>query len=193
MRHGTSVQLDRYAPDELADILAPRARKGLTANAVDRRQLEVIADRAAGSARRAIQGLHATAVVADERGRDAIADADIPDGLARARRWIREANIASLPYHHQVFYELIRDAGEIRTGELRALYETHCETLYANAAWQPIDDRYRRNILDKLEAYDLIESEGETRWKTFAPADPSLKAPVELDVAACIRESSTTQ
>jgi Cdc6-like AAA superfamily ATPase len=184
---GVTLQLDRYAPSELADILGPRARKGLATNVVERPQLEEIADRAAGSARRAIQGLHATADVASECDRDAIADADIADGLDRARRWIRENNIQSLNYHHQVLYELIRASGDLLTGDVHTLYEDHRGDLYAGVAPQPVGERYRREIIEKLIAYDLVNEDGSSRWRTVRAADPTIESPLDIDVSAYCR------
>jgi len=97
---GHEVELDRYRVAELADILEPRAREGLRGDVAGRSQLETIADTVAGVARAGIQSLLAAAEIATERDHRAIRDDDVDDAWPRARHWIRESNLESLPYHH---------------------------------------------------------------------------------------------
>ena len=175
--HGGRIELDRFGVDELADILHDRARVGLVDNVVTRDQLETIADDVAGVAREGIQTLRAAAEIAAEREHGRIHDADVNDAYERARASIREANLQSLPFHHRVLYELIRDAGEITGRELNQRYETVEERVYANRERTPISRRDRRNKLDKLRAYDLVERERlDHRW-LYSAVDESLAAP----------------
>ncbi len=153
------LHLDRYAPDELADILEPRAEKGLRSGTVDRGVLEEIADEAAGSARRAIVTLQSAAEVAVERGHERIRGADVPAGLERGQRRMRKAHLASLPMHHHVLYELIRQAGEIDGETLHDRYDAVADSVYAGETQVPVGKRMRRYHLDKLEEYDLIEQD----------------------------------
>ncbi|EMA69157.1 ATPase AAA [Halorubrum aidingense JCM 13560] len=174
--HGGRVSLSRYGVDELADILADRARVGLGDDVVSRRQLETIADDVAGVARDGIQTLRAAAELADERDHSRIRDGDVDDAYERARSRIREANLSSLPFHHLVLYELIREAGELTGRQLHARYEEVEEHVYANRQWMPIGRRDRRNKLDKLLEYDLIERyQVDHRW-VYSAVTPSLKS-----------------
>ncbi|GAA0539474.1 AAA family ATPase [Halorubrum ejinorense] len=174
--HGGRIELDRFGVDELADILRDRARVGLVDNVVTRAQLETIADDVAGVAREGIQTLCAAAEIAVEREHGRIHDADVDDAYERARSSIREANLHSLPFHHRVLYELIRDAGEITGRELNQRYEAVEERVYANRERTPISRRDRRNKLDKLRAYDLVERERlDHRW-LYSAVDSSLES-----------------
>lgn len=172
---GVELGLERYAPADLADILGPRARKGLEPGTVGRDQLETIADRAAGNARTGIQTLHASARVATERRQRKILDEDIPEGYERALRWMREANLASLPFHHHVLYELVRAAGEIDGETLHEWYDQVADDIYTGRAQTPITKRARRYKLEKLEEYDLVGREGE-----YYVHDESVTSPLEI-------------
>ncbi|MFC7323290.1 Cdc6/Cdc18 family protein [Halorubrum rutilum] len=178
--HGGRIELDRFGVDELADILRDRARVGLVDNAVTRDQLETIADDVAGVAREGIQTLRAAAEIAVEREHGRIYDADVDDAYERARASIRKANLRSLPFHHRVLYELIRDAGEITGRELHQQYEEIEEQVYANRERTPISRRDRRNKLDKLRAYDLVERERlDHRW-LYSTKQKNLSSGIEL-------------
>lgn len=156
------LTLNRYGVDELADILNERAQSGLAGDYVTRRQLEWIADEAAGVARRGIQALRAAAEIAGERHHETIEQEDVEDGFPRARRRIREANLTSLPYHHQVLYALIHAAdGNIKITDLNQRYDELGPLAYADVPQTPISRRSRRNKLRKLIDYDLVADEGE--------------------------------
>ena len=163
--HGGRIELNRFGVDELADILHDRARVGLVDGAVSHEQLETIADDVAGVAREGVQTLRAAAEIAVEREHGHINDDDVDDAYDRARSSIREANLSSLPFHHRVLYELIREAGEVTGKQLHARYEEIEEEVYADHRRTPISRRARRNKLDKLRAYDLVERERlDHRW-----------------------------
>ncbi|MFB6292323.1 MAG: AAA family ATPase, partial [Candidatus Nanohaloarchaea archaeon] len=61
--------------------------------------------------------------------------------------------------HQQVLYEIIKDAGEIKPGELYERYEERVE--------EPKVKRTLRKYLQKMDHYRLIESEGEGRWRSY--------------------------
>jgi len=175
--HGGRIELDRFGVDELADILRDRARVGLGDDVVARDQLETIADDVAGVAREGIQTLRAAAEIALEREHNRIYDADVEDAYERARSSIRAANLQSLPFHHRVLYKLVRDAGQLTGRELNQRYEAVEDRVYANRERTPISRRDRRNKLDKLRAYDLIERERlDHRW-LYTAVDENLVVP----------------
>ncbi|ELZ48959.1 ATPase AAA [Halorubrum coriense DSM 10284] len=176
--HSGRIELRRFGVDELADILADRARVGLVDGAVSRKQLETIADDVAGVAREGIQTLRAAAEIANECEHTSIHDTDVDDAYERARASIREANLQSLPFHHRVLYELIREGSQVTGRKLHAQYEEIKEGVYANREYTPISRRSRRNKLNKLRAYDLVERERlDHRW-LYAPTDSELIAPL---------------
>lgn len=183
IRHAADIHLQRYHVDELVDILRPRARQGLAAGVVDEDQLARIADEAAGVARMAITALHAAATVAGERGGDRIRERDIAPGFERARRWVRESNLASLSFHHQVLYELVRQAGEIRPQALQDRYDAVADEVYHGFDQTPLSStRSRRYKLEKLQEYDLIAFEGTNQYDAYEPCDAGVAPAVDLTI-----------
>jgi len=152
---GAGLELQTYAPSELADILEPRVRKGLDGS-VDRSYLERIADRSSGTARKAIQTLRAAAELAGERNCP-IETVDIGVAYQRALGRIREANLRSMDTDYHVLYELIREAGEIKPGDLHDRYERVKTEVYTGVTTEPIGKRRRRDKLRKLAEYELVE------------------------------------
>lgn len=178
----TQLTVDRYAVDELADILEARARVGLRDGVVDRRQLEWIADETAGVARYGIQVLRAAAEHADGRGAVTVSDEDVEASFDRARRYIREQNIRSLSLHHHVLYAIIYEAGTIDAAALHERYDVVADRVYADATLTPIVRRTRRNRLDKLVEYDLVEAVGDGVQREYRVVDDAVEPPISLSV-----------
>ena len=178
LRAGTELSLERYGVSELADILERRAQVGLTPGAVERGQLECIADDVAGVARDGIQTLRAAAELATEAGRDHIVDADLEAGRARAERAIREANLRSLPFRYQFLYAVIQSAGEVSSSAIYDHYEQVGDRVWDGRPGTPPSRRTIRGHLEKLREYDLIESAD----SVHRPTDPSLE-PAHGDVS----------
>jgi Cdc6-like AAA superfamily ATPase len=174
------LPLDRYTTGELADILGRRARAGLEPGVIDREQLEQIAEEVAGVARAGVQTLRAAAEWATERGHETIREADVADADERARRRIREANLDSLPWHHQVLYALVHEAGEIRAPDLHDRYDERAPALYEGRPQTPIGKRSRRNKLRKLVDYGLVEQEGQQQHRMYWPADIEVTPSLEV-------------
>jgi len=89
--------------------------------------------------------------------------------------------VESLPLHHQLLYELIREAETLSPTELHARYETVAEERYTNRNRTPISQRGRRNKVRKLEEYDLIEIVGETRYREFRLVDETVTSTEEFE------------
>lgn len=172
------LSLSRYTVSELAEILAVRARLGLWEGAVEERQLEAIADAVGGIARYGIQSLREAAEIAIERDHtERIRDRDIEEAYPRAEARIRKLNLESLPFTHLYLYELIRRAGEIDSTTLHERYNAFAEFAFDEKLASPVDGRARRNHLEKLREYDLIETSGTLIHR---PVDSDLKPPAEI-------------
>ncbi|WP_049888210.1 MULTISPECIES: Cdc6/Cdc18 family protein [unclassified Natrinema] len=179
------IALERYRVPELADILERRARQGFhTGEVVTSEQLRWLADAVAGVARDGIQRLWGAAHVAREQGHLRIHDEDIEAGKERAEHRIRKLNLQSLPFHHQVLYAIIHEAGEISGEALHDRYDTIAEEVYHGVAPTSIGKRARRGKFKKLEEYNLIGYEGPTRDRTYRVIDGDVEPQLELPVAA---------
>lgn len=180
------VDLGPYGTDELATILQHRARSGLPLGVIDRGQLEDIADTVAGNAREGIQSLRAAARLADERGHVRILEADIEDCYGRARQRIRKQNLRSLPFHHQVLYALVFEGGPggVAAEALHDRYDAVADQVYHGSPKDWIEQRGRRQKLQKLIDYDLVEQEGSGYGAVYRAADREIEARVDLPAPA---------
>ncbi len=180
------ITLDRYAPDELADILEPRAEQGLDPDGWSRPVLEDVADEVAGRARDAIQTLKWAARLAGERDREVITAQEIVDGHDEATREIRAAALKSLPFHHHVLYELVRRNGPIKSHALHEAYEAIATETYATQLVTAIGKRSRTLKLRKLAEYGLIEwDDHEDNSRTYRVTEPQIES--EFDVPTPLR------
>ena len=177
---GPGLAMERYGVAALADILDERVRMGLSRGVVTRAHLEYIADEVAGVARYGIQTLRESVLEAERCGADAIERVHIDEGFELAKFRIRQANIRSSGFHHRVLYELVRQSGRVSSRELHDQYERVAEDVYANTPATPIGSRYRRDVLSKLVAYDLLRAHNETKYREYEVCDPEVRANIEL-------------
>ncbi|EMA34387.1 Cdc6/Cdc18 family protein [Haloarcula japonica] len=175
------LALDRFSVNELADILEARARRGLPSGMVTREQMEAISDEVAGVARKGIQALRQAALLAEERDHSEIGSEDVADSFERAQRYILEQNLGSLPFHHQLLYELIRVGGGLKAGELHDWYEAVADDVYHGRGLTPISERARRLKLSKLRDYKLIKVEGENRYRKYTATDPEISSSISTN------------
>lgn len=155
------IRFRRYDIDELVAILEDRVRWGLESHVIGERQLEAIANNAAGDARVAIGILRNAARATRQNNDDRITLDIIDDVVPEAKSEIRQKTTDKLTDHQQVLYELITNSGEIDAGDL---YDA-----YRNVVTNPKTKRTMRNYLAKLEQYNLIVSTGKTKGRSYAP------------------------
>ncbi|WP_372479473.1 hypothetical protein ACAH01_13030 [Halomicrobium sp. HM KBTZ05] len=165
-----------------ANVDDARARRELPSGVVTREQLVEIADEVAGVARKEIQALWQAALLVEERDHSEIGSDDVADSYERAQRYILEQNLGSLPFHHQLLYELIRVGGGLTAGELHERYEAVADDVFRERGLTPISERSRRLKLSKLEDYELIEVEGENRHRSYTVRDGNVKAPISVNL-----------
>lgn len=178
-----TIELQRYKPPELMDILGMRAGSGLDADAYQTEQLREIARNVDGRARRAIQTLKAAADLALERDHHAIHSTDIDDAYERADRRIRKQQLESMSYHHHVIYALIHEADSLSSEELHERYETRSEALYRDRDLTPVGHRQRRNAVSDLIRYRVIEDEGINSGRQLMVADDTIAPPIDRSIA----------
>lgn len=159
----TRIRFDRYRTDELVGILEDRVRWGLGEDCTDREQLTQIAEVAAGDARIAIGILRAAAREAHEQGLDRITDDLIEEGIPEAKAEIRQKHVQKLTDHQRVLYDVIVEHGEIAPGDLYEAYSDRVDDSKSR--------RMMRNHLQKMQQYNLVRAEGESRSRTYHPRD----------------------
>jgi Cdc6-like AAA superfamily ATPase len=153
------IHLDRYAEDELVDILDERAAAGSVSRDIKRSEFERIADAADGDARVAITTLRIAARRADEDAADRITQDLVERALPEARRELRQQHVDRLTSHQQAVFRVIEEQERIAPQELFEEYRSRVE--------EPKSNRTVRTYLKKLERYGLIVAEGSTRDRLY--------------------------
>jgi orc1/cdc6 family replication initiation protein len=153
------IRFSRYSLDELVTILEDRVRLGLVDGAIDQEGLELIANKAAGDARKAIGILRNAAQTTKYKNRGRITHSVIENVIPETKAELQQKTVEKLTTHQQLLYEIITNHGEIPGGEL---YDQYCEQ-----AENPKTRRTMRNHLSKLEQYNLIAAEGNTKARVY--------------------------
>jgi len=156
------IRFDRYGLSELVEILRDRVYWGLEPDTVSHENLELIADHAAGNAHVAIGVLRNAARMATRGEHDTITREVIRKAVSETKAELRDRTTDKLTHHQQVLYEIICDHDEINGGNL---YEK-----YTKQVSEPKTKRTMRNYLKKLQQYDLITTHGQTRGRSYRPA-----------------------
>jgi len=153
------IQFKAYTSDQLQDILMDRAEWGLDSSAVDSSLIKKIALSSEGDARIAIGVLRAAARMAEERDKKEITRDMIQEAVPEAKDNNKKKNEEKLNNHQEKLYEIVNEEEEIQPGDL---YEK-----YREAMDEPKSDRMLRKYLQKMDHYNLIEAEGEGRWRKY--------------------------
>lgn len=159
LRNANRIHFNQYGHDELVSILRDRARWGLAEEAITASGLQQIAERAAGDARVAIGILRKAARTANQNGQSRIHPSVIADVVLEAKLEIERETINRLTPHQKTLYNIINEAEEINPP---TLYEQ-----YSNLVEDPKTERTVRNYLAKLEHYNLIIAEGNTKARVY--------------------------
>jgi orc1/cdc6 family replication initiation protein len=153
------VPFGSYGISELTSILQDRVKWGLRGEPVSEDVLAVIADVAAGDARLAIQVLRNAAQIAEANGTEQITTAEVEEAVPEAKLEIRHQAVQKLTPHQRVVYDIVSDAGEVAPPDLYSTYEARVE--------EPKTNRTVRNYLQKLEHYNLVQTEGDGRGRIY--------------------------
>ncbi|WP_135306087.1 Cdc6/Cdc18 family protein [Haloarcula amylovorans] len=171
LRSSEHVRMDRYHDEQLRDILAARAKRGLEKDAITDDQLHRIADAAAGDARLAIGILRTAASAADRKNAGQITNDILLDAAGDARDQIKQKNLDSLTPHQQVVYDVVRKHGPVGPSEIHDRYSNEVD-----------DARTKRTIrtyLSKMSQYNLVEAEGTSRDREYTIVNGYLSSAVE--------------
>ena len=161
VRGAVKVHLEKYHHEEMQDILQGRIDIGLRGDPVEAEVVSRLADLANGDARLGIALLRQAIRRTLEDGATELTLADLDTELEDAARTeVRNRHVTNLSTHQRHLYEIIRSRGPLSGSELRTAYEQR--------ATDPRSDARRRQLLDSLERYNLIETEGTGRGKSYA-------------------------
>lgn len=153
------INFDPYHNNELVGILRDRVNAGLRNDVIDAEGLRLIADRAAGDARKAISILRNAAREAQADHLDEITPDVIDKIVPKAKSEIQQNHLDRLRDEQRAICEIIEEEGEIEPSGLYELYEDRVD--------DPKSQRTVRNYLSKMQQYGLIEAMGEKRGRTY--------------------------
>lgn len=159
LRGCKKIQFDKYTQNQLVSILEARVEWGLDPGAITTDQLERIANKSGGDARVAISVLRNAARDAQVDNLQSITDEIIEDAVPEAKKEIQQKNIEKLNQHQNVLFDIIDQLEPVSPGDLYESYEEKVE--------EPKTRRTLRNYLNKMEHYNLIQVQGNTRSREF--------------------------
>ena len=150
---------NRYADDELIDILEKRAERGLEPGSIATRQLKQIVEASNGDARAAIGILRNAARKAQYNSVDRITDEIVDSSIPDAREEMHQQNVDRLTPDQRAVYEIIEQEGSVTPSELYQQYSSQVD--------DPKTDRTVRNYLSKMVQYNLITAEGSSHDRVY--------------------------
>ncbi|MFC5133870.1 MULTISPECIES: Cdc6/Cdc18 family protein [Haloferacaceae] len=159
LQNSNRIHFGQYGHTELQAILRDRGRWGLEPDAIESAELAQIAEHAVGDARVAIGILRKAARTASNNGDNQIRSGMISDVVSEAKLEIERNTISRLKPDQRVLYNIISECEEIKPP---ALYEQ-----YKDRVEDPKTERTVRNYLAKLEHYNLIVADGNTKARTY--------------------------
>lgn len=159
LRNTNRIHFTTYSDEELVSILEDRAYWGLAEGVLSETELREIAEYSSGDARVAIGILRKAARTAQQEGADRITSGIIGSVVSEAKLEIEQQTISQLTPHQRVLYDIVHEEGEV---DPPALYKK-----YQNRVDDPKTQRTVRNYLAKLEHYNLIRADGNTKARTY--------------------------
>ncbi|WEL23557.1 Cdc6/Cdc18 family protein [Candidatus Nanohalovita haloferacivicina] len=156
------IRFESYSVKELTDILVDRREYGLKPGAATRAQLEMVAEKSSGDARVAIGTLRMAARKAEREDLEEIPDRIFEESFSDAVEKNKSVSLNKLHDHQRILYNVIKEEGEVRPGDLYEEYRTRTD--------DPRNSRTLRRYLNKMVDYGLIEASGEKRGRKYSPA-----------------------
>ena len=169
LRASEHVRMDKYADEQLFDILSARVRCGLEEDVITDEQLYSVADSAAGDARLAIGILRTAASTADRENHDRITDEILGDAATAAKTQIRQKSLDSLTPHQRIVYDIIKEEGSQSPTEIYDKYVDEVE--------DPRTKRTVRTYLSKMSQYNLLAAEGTSRDRQYTLVTEATPSP----------------
>ncbi len=155
-----SIDFPKYKPDEIKTIIRRRADYSLVPGSIDDELLGVIAHKAKGDARVAIDMLKRATLIAEENGKKKIGIEDVMKSVGEEQFLRRDRIIPKLNNDQRILYDIVENSGEISSSEL---YKK-----YSGIATDPIKERTYRKYMESLAKQKIITSSGDGRWRKYS-------------------------
>ncbi|WEL19049.1 Cdc6/Cdc18 family protein [Candidatus Nanohalococcus occultus] len=157
------IHFRSYSVDQIVEILKRRREHGLRTDSVSDKQLKAIAKAADGDARVGLNSLRTAAQESEKQGNENITDKIIEQSVEVSKSRTRISSLERLNKHQKTVYEILEENGRMKMGNI---YQSYCEQIDDNKSKRTI-----RRYMNKMEAYEVIDSEGAKKAKRYALAD----------------------
>jgi len=147
-----TITFPAYSRKDLLEILAHRAGLALAEGSWSHAALNRIAKAAKGDARAAICMLHRAAVLASHQGKDRIAAEALKEQINSARESQMISILNGLTKDHQMLYEIVKQQGQILSGDLWEKYLQRCDGIKR----KPLASRTFSDYANRLVRTGLI-------------------------------------
>jgi cell division control protein 6 len=149
------IPFPAYTEEELLEILADRAGLALAEGSWSQAHLRNITSAAHGDARSAIGMLHKVAVMTQNEQADRIAETILKEQLNASKEAIIESSLNCMTIDHKILYQIVKQRGQILSGDLWQKYLQHCEQVER----KPLAARTFSDYINRLAQTGLIASE----------------------------------
>ena len=150
-----AVSFAEYNSKDLMDILNHRAELALAAGVWSDQTLRQVVDMASGDARVAVRNLKAAAEFAETQRLDAISTHALKKQWDSARDAKQAYILKNLTEDHRILYHIVKQQGQILSGELWQKYLQHCEQIKR----KPLASRTFSDYVNRLVQTGLMISE----------------------------------
>ena len=147
------IEFPAYSDEQVAEILADRARHALMHGSWSPDIIRHIAAAAEGDARMAIQALRQAAASAEQTGSEGIDSQSVHHFLRQWQTVQQEAKLAGLSEHERIIQRLVAEHAPVSTTRLRELYIAHCR----KHDLAPMARRTFSKYLSRLSACGILE------------------------------------
>lgn len=162
--YSESIEFGAYKAYEIADILTDRANWGLVPGVITQGQLEKIAELSDCDARVAINALRVVSQEAENKDLAKISDELIEKAFVKAEKEVKDAAATQLGRHQRMIFEIVKEAGNIGSGDL---YKKLVEACERECAEKP-NDRTMRKHLEKITKMGMVKASGDGRWRSYS-------------------------
>ncbi len=159
-----TLEFECYSPGRLMGILRQRVELALAAGTADEAVLSKVTALSEGDARMAFKILKQAAQNAEADGSAAIGMDHVISAHTSAREIRKDALLARLSSHHRLLYDLVRQKGEVNSGELWEAYLAESSRLGRPAIALRTFSEYMNRLIElELVQWDRALVRGKVR------------------------------
>jgi cell division control protein 6 len=148
------ISFKTYSPDEMVKILRERAARPLHPDSWGPSILKIIAQKARGDARIALQTLRNAAIHAESEGAKRITASHVEKGFVDTGGLSKTYELKRLSSHHRLLYKAVKENPGITSPELFEAYLRECQ----ECNWKPIASRTFSLYMQKMAELKLVRA-----------------------------------